>query len=134
MPFVLFLAQTRHALKFFRDQKIPFWKMEPYFEPAFRGRMVLADRDRNIIVMYLPNTHKSMPQINLYGLKKTRYSIRWYNPRTGGRMFKGSVANLNRGVRQNTGQPPGGKTKKDWVVLFRRTRGVPKPRRRKNLR
>lgn len=119
-----FFDQTRHALRFFKVNSIPFWKMSKYTETEFQDWMTLADAKRNIIVMYLPNTI-NMPTINFYGTEKTAYSLRWYDPRNGGLLQRGSVQRLGRGTGLNFGAPPSGPSDKDWVVLFRRVGGLP---------
>ena len=45
------------------------------------------------------------------------FDVRWFNPRTGGLLQKGSVTTIEAPGRQPLGTPPT-ETNKDWIVLI----------------
>ena len=91
-------------------------------QPVLGDNWCLATNDRSTHVLYVPNT-RNAPRITLQGNSNARFNVRWYNPRSGGRLQIGSVRSVPRGNRRNLGLPPGGSSNDDWVVLLRRTGG-----------
>jgi len=107
--------QTRYALDFFQNY-LPFWQMEPNNKLASEGihPRVLA-KPQDIYAVYLPSGGST--KLNL---GNATYSVRWYNPRTGGALQAGSVTSVAGPGWVCIGNPPSDPTK-DWVVLVRRT-------------
>ena len=54
-------------------------------------------------------------------LSKTRgrYSVNWYNPRSGGNLQNGTVKTINGEKKVNIGLPPDSNTE-DWLVIIRK--------------
>jgi len=50
----------------------------------------------------------------------SKYSVRWYNPRTGGELKKGSVKKMDGTGFTSLGMPPSDHDK-DWVILIRKS-------------
>ncbi|MFB3829784.1 MAG: DUF5060 domain-containing protein [Bryobacteraceae bacterium] len=100
--------QTRYALEFFR-RYLPFWEMEP------REGRVLAKGDE-VLAVHLPAGGSASLQLGAGA-----YSVRWYNPRTGGELQKGSVATVRGPGSRSIGAPPSDPGK-DWVALIKRSR------------
>jgi len=110
------------ALKFFQDNKIPFWEMKNHNElidnDSFKDAYALANKDETYLV-YSANaiSEKEQPMsIDLTGSKKA-YSIKWFNPRDGGTLQTGSIDSTVGGKKVSLGLPPIDQDK-DWVVLL----------------
>lgn len=112
----LFWDQNRVALEFFEND-LTFWKMKPSDHLTKDLRSWCMAREGEQYVVFIP-PGLSTTSINL-GKSKNRYSVRWYNPREGGAMKKGSVRKLKGGGMVDLGFPPSDKDK-DWVVVIRK--------------
>lgn len=111
-----FWDYVRHALRFF-DAYVPFWRMEPRSDLTDWRRWVLA-RPGEVYVVYLPEGGQAMLRLADPG---TVYSVRWYDPRTGGELRTGTVERVmapDGGGPASLGSPPGDDTG-DWVALIR---------------
>jgi hypothetical protein len=104
--------QTRYALDFFRKY-LPFAQMEPDNERATSGAWVLAKQDE-IVAVYLPAGADTSLKLG-----PGKYSIQWYNPRTGGALVHGSTRTVDGGAAVSPGRPPADPDK-DWAILIRR--------------
>ena len=112
--FTCIFQQSRYALDFFKMYEIPFWKMENVALSKSKNHWYLSDEARDVIVVYMPNTN-TRARIDA----RKSYTIKWYNPRTGGSLKNGSLKSLRRGKSRSLGLPPGKSSKDDWVVLLR---------------
>ena len=110
----------RIAIEFFHENKIPFWDMT-----NANARIGNSDNDNSkyclaktddVYVVYLPDGGST--DLDLSGALG-RFRVRWYNPRTGGRLERGSVRRVNGGSSVSLGNPPG-EADQDWVVLVRK--------------
>lgn len=103
--------QTRIALDFFQ-RRVPFDKMEPADDrvsgPA--GAHALAQGDR-VVLVYLPNGGEATLK-----LAPGRYSVEWFNPRTGDPARRG--ADIQGGPSTPIGPPPADPDQ-DWAALIR---------------
>ena len=107
-------AQTRHALSFF-TQQLPFWTMSP--QPAALSSAtgyVLADPGQ-VYAVYL----KSGGQVSLT-LPSGNYTVRWYNPRSGGALQTGTISTVSGGGARSIGLPPSS-TSSDWAAVIKRS-------------
>jgi hypothetical protein len=110
----------RHALSFFRDQRIPFWEMEP--ADALVGNAKEANgnfafaKKGSVYLVYLPEGGAA--KLDLTGVNG-RFTIRWFNPRTGGSLARGSVATVRGGAPVDLGAPPDS-TPGDWLAAVRK--------------
>jgi hypothetical protein len=106
--------QTRYALEFFHSQ-LPFWQMEPDNSLASSGSepRVLA-KDGEIYAVYLPRGGST--NLRVAGGK---YSVRWYNPRSGGELREGSITSIAGPGARSLGRAPM-EQNEDWVVLIKR--------------
>jgi hypothetical protein len=101
---------TRYALEFFQKY-LPFWQMEPDNGLASgEGVMVLA-KPGDVYAVYLPTGGTTSLKV-----EAGDYSVRWFNPRAGGTLLQGSVAEVNGPSNVSLGSPPGD-VNKDWAVL-----------------
>lgn len=110
----------RIALDFFREQRIPFWDMSGADE--LMGNSVggesyycLAKPGERYLV-YLP--WGGVSTIDLRG-DQGEYTVKWFNPRTGGALVDGPVKTVQAGQRARLGLPPA-EPEEDWVILLRR--------------
>jgi hypothetical protein len=110
----------RIALEFFRDQEIPFWEMQPADE--LMGNSIGAEsyyclaKPGEVYLVYLP--WGDVSTIDLRGTDG-EFTVKWFNPRTGGELVDGSVKTAQAGKRVRLGLPPADE-KEDWVILLRR--------------
>ena len=112
---------ARVALDFFRDERIPFWEMEPadalVGNPADdNSRYGLAKRGE-IYLVYLPKGGPA--ELDLSGAGG-RFTVAWLDPREGGPLRPGSVREVEGGAKASLGAPPGDTTD-DWLAVVRRS-------------
>lgn len=113
-----FFNYARHALEFFRDNKIPFWEMRSAEELVTHENWALA-KEGQIYVVYLRNGGTS--DLNLKGQTGT-YDVRWYDPRNRGGLQLGSVQSIVGEKMAALGSAPN-QSSEDWVVLVSRKTG-----------
>ncbi|WP_111706829.1 DUF5060 domain-containing protein [Lutibacter citreus] len=107
--------QTKIALDFFQKY-VPFTNMKSADGLTdIKNDYVLAENGVNYVI-YLPKVVETT--IDLTG-SANKYSIKWYNPRTGGILQKGSVKTIKGGSKVSIGFPP--TKEKDWVALIKNT-------------
>jgi hypothetical protein len=108
--------QCRYALEFFKNNSIPFWDMTNrnalLTGPIGSYCFALTGQ---VYVVYLPNN--TVASLNLTGVTGD-YSVRWFDPRHGGPLQTGTVAQVSGGSTVSLGQPPPTSTN-DWVALVK---------------
>lgn len=108
------------AIRFFKDQKIPFWEMENANEiienPKNTNKKYCLAKAGEIYVVYLPEGGNS--NLDLKNENGT-FSVKWFDPVNGGRLKNGEVKLLKGGRLVNTGYPPE-KIDQDWIVVLRK--------------
>jgi len=110
-----FWDQTRHALEFFQ-RYLPFAEMRPADELTSRKDDYCFAKPGQVYAVYLPDGGSTELE-----LAPGKYTVKWYNPRSGGRLREGTVGVLNGPGSRSIGEPPAEKSK-DWAVLVRRGR------------
>lgn len=110
----------RIALGFFRDEKIPFAEM------TSANALIGNSKDDNskfcfakageLYLVYLPNGGTT--DLDLSSAKGT-FTVKWFNPRTGGALINGSVNIVRGGGSVALGDPPADATE-DWLAIIRR--------------
>ena len=103
---------TRHAVEFFQTY-LPFVEMKSNDGLASNGNAYVFAKEGDVYAVYLKNGGAT--NLNITGASKT-YSVKWYNPRTGGALQNGSVTEVSGPGNRNIGQPPS-ETSQDWVAL-----------------
>lgn len=123
----LFWDQARHALRFFKIADVAYQKATSHDELA-KNAWVLAD-DGEFYILYTKDVTKGVSVKLPTGERD--YSVRWYNPRKGGDLVKGSVTTLivDKPLKQyweksehDLGAPPaesGDVIASDWVILVK---------------
>ncbi|WP_158969540.1 DUF5060 domain-containing protein [Paraglaciecola sp. L3A3] len=108
------------AVQFFADNDVPFHRMRNMDQLAATDKNVedpyVFANEGEIYLVYLHTANKTTLDLSL---DKGKFSVRWFNPRTGGRLERGTVSNLSAGGVVNIGQP---KTEKneDWLAVIRK--------------
>ena len=106
--------QTAHALKFFQKY-LPFTEMTADNDyTSVTGDFCLAKKGE-VYAVYLPDGGTT--RLDLLAAKG-ELTVRWFNPRTGGKLQVGSVKTVTGGRLVAIGNPPA-QADKDWVVLVR---------------
>jgi hypothetical protein len=110
----------RIALEFFHDHEIPFWEMVN--ADALIGnsnnsndKYCLA-KSNEIYLVYLPTGGTT--GLDLSGADGT-FSVRWFNPSTGGNLQTGSVGTVEGGSSVSLGIAPDSPNE-DWLVIVRK--------------
>lgn len=110
----------RIAIEFFSDNQIPFQDMVCADELVGNSR---HDNSRyclaaagSIYVVYLPTGGEV--ELDLHNQPPREFTVRWFNPRTGGELHIGTVSTIQSGAPTSLGRPPQ-EVNEDWVVLVR---------------
>jgi hypothetical protein len=103
--------QTRYAVEFFHEH-VPFAQMSA--DDALVSNGWCLARPGVAYLIYLPKGGSATLR-----LTEGDYSVQWFNPRTGGRLQNGSVAEIRGPSEVLLGQPPSD-SDKDWAVLVKR--------------
>lgn len=108
----------RIALACFHDNRIPFWEMTN--ADALIGNAT-NDNSKYCLakpgacyLVYLPKGGTT--ELDLTGVTGT-FTVKWFNPRTGGPLENGSVKSVSGGGRVSLGAPPAAPGQ-DWAVLL----------------
>jgi len=105
---------TGYALEFFH-QHLPFTEMAYHDElTSVNDDYCFAEPGRTYTI-YLPNGGTTNLDL---GDNSATFTIQWYNPRTGGKLQNGTVAEITAPGSVAIGQPPD-ETDKDWVALIK---------------
>jgi hypothetical protein len=104
--------QTRYAIEFFQNH-IPFDKMESADDLTDNSHDYVFAKKDAVYVVYLPKAEET--ELDLSD-NKSKYSVMWYNPRTGGALQSGSVKSIKGGAKVSIGLPPS--KDGDWVALI----------------
>jgi hypothetical protein len=111
--------QSRHALAFFKSFGIPFWQMS---NDASRVTSptdwLLSSWDGQTHIIYRKNTIL-MGSIDMVGLDG-EYSVRWFNPREGGKLRNGTMPKITGGGMTTLGLSPNLTDTMDWAILLRK--------------
>jgi hypothetical protein len=106
---------TRYALEFFQTH-LPFTEMSHHDELTSAKDDYCLAKPGDIYAIYLPSGGTTKLDL---GEGPTTFSVRWYNPRTGGKLQAGTVATISGPGAVDIGKPPE-EADKDWAALIRR--------------
>jgi len=102
---------TRYALEFFHNY-LPFHQMVPDDSLVSAGWCFAKLGD--VYAVYIPDGGTT----NLK-LAAGSYTVKWYNPRTGGKLQNGSIKKLKGPGTVSLGMAPKDNNK-DWVILVKK--------------
>lgn len=103
----------RHALNFFNTY-LPFWDMQPADNILSHNDAYALKKEGEVYAVYLERGNRS----TTVDLAQGNYTIKWYNPRSGGNLLNGSVTTVTGGNNKSIGNPPNNNSN-DWVALIR---------------
>jgi hypothetical protein len=106
----LWWKQTRIAHDFFLNN-LPFAEMKPANEMVTPDGAYCLAQSGEVYTIYLPKADSA--EITL---PEGKYSVKWFNPRTGGKLEDGTVKTLTGGGKVSIGFPPVNDGK-DWVAV-----------------
>ena len=103
--------QTKYALDFFNDY-LPFHDMQSADDLTDNLDDYVFAKNQSVYAIYLPKVADT--KINLQGSSQS-YTIKWYNPRTGGKLQNGTLKTIKGSDMVSIGLPPNNRG--DWVAL-----------------
>jgi len=106
----LWWKQTKLATDFFLNN-LPFAQMKPANELVSPAGAYCLAKSGEVYAVYLSKADPS--EITL---PVGKYQVKWFNPRTDGKLQEGIIKTLNGG-KVSLGTPPA-EPEKDWVVLI----------------
>ncbi len=101
---------------YFMQTHVPFHQMAPVTNFIPNGWTL---KNKNNCLLYLKNGGSASIL-----LPQGKYDIRWFDPRNGGGLKKGSKAKMQGGAKRSIGTAPNN-TSKDWVVLIKKVTTTP---------
>jgi len=104
--------QTKYALDFFQSY-VPFHKMKAANGLTQNTDDFVFAKNGSVYVVYMPQVAETI--LDLTGVS-AKFSIQWYNPRTGGILHTGTIKSVKGGNLVDIGYPPN--REKDWVALL----------------
>lgn len=117
-------SDCRVLLEFLGDHAIPFDRMRNrnalvrVTSGASRGTCLVEDS--LLYLVHLPTGGEAT--LDLGGVEG-RFTVSWFDPRTGGALQNGSVVHVEAGGEVGLGAPPS-EPGEDWLVIVRRTPAV----------
>lgn len=110
-------AYSNLALSFFRDHAIPFWEMSNADELVGNAEQdnttyCLAKPGEKYVIYWFAG---DPVRLDLTGVEGP-FSIKWFNPRSGGELQDGSLSSVSGGNLMALGNPPE-EDGQDWVIL-----------------
>ncbi|MFV9550916.1 DUF5060 domain-containing protein [Algibacter sp. PT7-4] len=108
-----YYERMRHAKYFIENNHIPIHNLESN-NAAINSGYLLTDFNKYYIA-FLPKGGSKT--INI--LNPGEYSIKWFDPRNGGKLQNGSITNVSDGKDINLGQAPNS-ISLSWVVLLKK--------------
>jgi hypothetical protein len=108
-----FWDYARYALEFFGNNDIPFWEMSNDNAISSAADDYGFVKPGEAYVVYLKNGGTT--NLDLSGASGT-FNVRWFDPRNGGALQTGTVAQVQGGGSVSLGQAPNSTTS-DWAIL-----------------
>lgn len=97
----------RIAIEFFHENQIPFWEMKNadslVGNPEYKAGKFCFAKQGDLYLVYIPNGDAT--KLNL-GDTAGEYDVKWFNPRTGGKLRAGSIDKVTAGNQVDLGVPP----------------------------
>lgn len=106
--------QSRHALEFFRTNAIPLNEMECRDDLLKQADGYCLARPGGTYVLLLKDTNQ--PAALDLSKHTGEFRVRWFDPRSGGLLQRGTLGSVEGSAERSLGQPPTD-LGADWVVL-----------------
>jgi hypothetical protein len=110
----------RIAIGFFHEHRVPFWDMrcsdELVGNPRHENSRYCLAKSGECYLVYLPQGGAA--ELDLSDVSG-RFSVAWFNPRTGGALVQTDAKEVQGGGKAPLGEPPAD-AHEDWLVLVRR--------------
>ncbi|MFG0286834.1 MAG: DUF5060 domain-containing protein [Rhodopirellula sp. JB044] len=107
----------RIAIGFFHENNVPFWEMENMDQLVGNSKRSVSKfclaKPGEIYLVYLPNGGTT--ELDLSGADGS-YTVKWFNPRSGGSLSSGSVSSVKGGAKVSLGNAPED-ADEDWLVV-----------------
>jgi len=104
---------ARYALKFWKDNNIPFWQMKNMDDLSSNNNSWVFAKEGEVYVIYLKEGGSADLDV---GGSAVDLDVKWYDPRAGGALQDGSVIKITGTGNQSIGNPPS-EAGQDWAVL-----------------
>ncbi len=104
---------TRYALEFFQEN-LPFTEMESRDDLTSASSAHCFAKPGEVYAVYLKNGGTT--NLNLESSNST-FEVQWYDPRNGGALVSGTIANVSGPGQKSIGLPPN-QTSQDWVAMI----------------
>jgi Putative collagen-binding domain of a collagenase len=105
--------QTRIAAEFFQEH-LPVTEMVSADDLLTDDDCWCFAQPGDVYAVYLPPGHRTRIR-----LPQASFRVQWFNPRSGGGLQEGSLAEVEGGDAVSPGEPPSDPDQ-DWVVIIRR--------------
>ncbi|MBN2294164.1 MAG: DUF5060 domain-containing protein, partial [Pirellulales bacterium] len=106
----------RYAMDFFNDNDIPFWEMTSNDAISSAANDYGFIKPGEVYAVYLKNGGST--NLNLSGVSGS-FDVKWFDPRNGGNLQLGTVAQVTGGGSVSLGQAPNS-VSEDWAILVTR--------------
>ncbi len=116
----LFWDQAINAIRFFKENEIPFWEMENRNDLVGNVKnentVYCLAKENEVYIVYLNSiTSSNLDLMNASG----DFEILWYNPKKRGMLLKSKIKKVEGGNIVNLGTSPDHR-QQDWVILIRK--------------
>ncbi|MEP3478967.1 MAG: DUF5060 domain-containing protein [Fuerstiella sp.] len=108
-------VQSHHALKFFQDNKIPFWNMSNADGLLNHKNAYCLQEPGQVYLVFLKTVTETT--IDLSGSDGV-FEIMWFHPKTGGALQTGTIQAVKAGAKVQLGAPPRN-LDEDWLAVLR---------------
>lgn len=116
----LFWNQAVNCISFFKENKVPFWKMENRNDLVGNVKsehtVYCLAKENEVYVVYLNSV--ATASLDLTSATGT-YEVLWYNPKKGGDLQKSKTKKIKGGSLVSLGKSPD-KKQLDWAILVRK--------------
>ncbi|AJR04540.1 DUF5060 domain-containing protein [Siansivirga zeaxanthinifaciens] len=111
----LFWDQNKHALEFFNNY-IPFWDMEPKDDLITSEAIAYCFAKVDEVYTIYVEAKADKVTLDLGNSGKT-FDIKWFDPRNGGSLQKGSITSVKATGVVDLGAPPSLSEEEDWIII-----------------
>ncbi|WP_298496587.1 DUF5060 domain-containing protein [uncultured Algibacter sp.] len=108
-----FYQRMKYAKDFFENNNIPFWNLTNNDSNISNGYLLTDNKD--YYIAFLPNGGTTNIDVSGTGT----YQIKWFNPRSGGKLQNGSISKISAGKKIAIGNAPN-TANSSWVVLLQK--------------